>query len=295
MRQISVIAGPASIDLASNISERLKAELVIPEIRVFPDGESKIRIPDVADTCVIVQSTYPPVDTHLVQALMMARRCRDAGAQVCMVIPYLAYSRQDRPFLEGESVTISLIAKLLAAAGAQQVMTLEIHSQLAMSHFAPLEIENISSIPLLADHARSMNLKKPIAVSPDAGGADRVRDFARRLGCDAFVLSKSRDRASGEVGMEDPDLDCSGRDALLVDDMISSGGSIIKAAQVLRNKGARKVYAMCAHALLLGDAAAKISQAGVEAIIGTNSIPNKYAKVDVCPAIAEALTSRYQR
>lgn len=294
MRHISVVAGPASVDLASKISEKLGSELVVPEIKVFPDGESKIRIPDVADTCVIVQSTYPPVDTHLVQALMMAKRCRDGGAEVCMVIPYLAYARQDRPFIEGESVTISLIAKLFAAAGAQHVMTVEIHSQLGMSYFAPLGIENVSSTRLLADHARTMNLNKPIAISPDAGGADRVKEFAHHLKCDTFTLKKSRDRATGEVKIEEPDLDCRGRDALLVDDMISSGGSIMAAAKVLRKKGASKVYALCAHALLLDDAPKKIAEAGVDGIVGTNSIPNEYAKVDLSPAIAEVLTSRYR-
>lgn len=294
MRHISVVAGPASVDLASKISEKLGSELVVPEIKIFCDGESKIRIPDVADTCVIVQSTYPPVDTHLIQALMMANRCRDGGAEVCMVIPYMAYARQDRPFIEGESVTISLIAKLFAAAGAQHVMTVEIHSQLGMSYFAPLGIENVSSTRLLADHARTMNLNKPIAISPDAGGADRVKEFARHLKCDTFTLKKSRDRATGEVRIEEPDLDCRGRDALLVDDMISSGGSIMAAARVLRKKGASKVYAMCAHALLLDDAPKKIAEAGVDGIIGTNSIPNEYAKVDLSPAIAEVLASRYR-
>jgi ribose-phosphate pyrophosphokinase len=227
------------------------------------------------------------------QALMMARKCADDGARdVCAVIPYLAYARQDRAFLEGEVVSIAVVAKLLAAAGVKHLVTVDIHSQLAMSHFR--SIENVSSIPLLADYAARMKLRRPVAVSPDAGGADRAKEFADRLKTDAVVLKKSRDRKTGEVTVEERlDIDVSGRDAILVDDMISSGGSIVKAAEVLHKKGACKVYAMCAHALLIGDAAQRIKAAGVQEIIATNSIPGEYSRVDLSAAMVQALESRY--
>jgi ribose-phosphate pyrophosphokinase len=292
--EISVIAGPASPDLADKTARRLGAQLVAAELRVFSDGESKIRISGAGKNCVVVQSTHPPVDTHLMQALMMARKCADDGArEVCAVIPYLAYARQDRAFLEGEVVSIALVAKLLEAAGVRHVITVDIHSQLAMSHFA--SIQNVSSIPILADYAASkMKLHRPIVVSPDAGGADRAKEFAQRLKTDTVALKKSRDRTTGEVTVDEKiDIDVSGRDAVLVDDMISSGGSIVKAAEVLRRRGAGKVYAMCAHALLIGDAAQKIRSAGVQDIIATNSVSGEYAKVDLSPAIADALKSRY--
>jgi len=139
-----------------------------------------------------------------------------------------------------------------------------------------------------------MMLCRPIAVSPDAGGADRAKEFAKHSKIDALVLKKSRDRTTGEVEVDEKlDIDVSGRDALLVDDMISSGGSIVKAAEVLHNRGAGKVYAMCAHALLIGDAAQKIKAAGVQDIIATNSVPGEYAKVDLSPAIVEVVKSRY--
>lgn len=263
------------------------------ELRIFSDGESKIRMGEAGKNCVVVQSTHPPPDTHLLQALMMARKCADDRARdVCAVIPYLAYARQDRAFLEGEVVSIALVAKLLAAAGVKHVVTVDIHSQLAMSHFG--SIENVSSIPLLADYAAKMKLRRPVAVSPDAGGAGRAKEFAKRMKTDAVALKKSRDRTTGEVTVDEKlDIDVSGRDALLVDDMISSGVSIVKAAEVLRNKGADRVYAMCAHALLIGDAAQMIKAAGVQDIIATNSVPGEYAKVDLSPAIANALEARY--
>ena len=293
MPDISVIAGPASTDLAEKIAKRLGAQLVAAELRIFSDGESKIKMGRAGKDCVIVQSTHPPTDTHLMQALMMARKCADDGARdICAVIPYLAYARQDRAFLDGEAVSIALVAKLLEAAGARHVVTVDIHSQLAMSHFA--SIQNVSSIPLLADYAAKMKLQRPVAVSPDAGGAGRAIEFAKCLKAVVVVLKKSRDRTTGEVTVdEDLDIDVAGRDAILVDDMISSGESIIKAAGLLRKKGTGKVYAVCAHALLIGDAAQKIRAAGVQDIISTNSVPGEYARVDLSPAIAEALESRH--
>jgi len=294
--EISVISGPASSDLAARIAKHLDAQLMTAELRVFSDGESKIKIGSkAAGNCIIVQSAHPPADTHLMQILMMAKKCADSGAQdVCAVIPYLAYARQDRAFLEGEVVSIALVAKLLEAAGIRHVITVDVHSQLAMSHFT-IGIQNVSSIPLLANYASTrMKLQQPITVSPDAGGSDRAREFAKHLKTDMMALKKSRDRSTGEVTVDGKlDIDVTGRDVILVDDMISSGSSIVKAAEVLRKKGAGKVYAMCAHALLIGDAAHRIKAAGVQDIIATNSVPGEYSKVDMSPAIADALKSRY--
>ena len=264
------------------------------ELRVFSDGESKIKMGKAGRNCVIVQATHPPADTHLMQLMMMAKKCVDDGAKdVCAVIPYLAYARQDRAFLEGEVVSIALVAKLLETAGVRHVITIDIHSQLAASHFASLQ--NVSSIPLLAGYAATkIKLHRPIVVSPDAGGADRAKEFAQRLQTDIVTLKKSRDRTTGEVTVDEKlESDVFGRDAVLVDDMISSGGSIIKAAEMLRKKGASKVYAMCAHALLIDDAAKKIKAAGVQDVIATNSVPGEYARVDLSPAITDALKVRH--
>jgi ribose-phosphate pyrophosphokinase len=290
---ISVIAGPSSPGLAEKITKRLGAQLVQAELHVFSDGESKIKIGRTAKNCIIVQSTYPPTDTHLMQALMIAKKCADDGAgDICAVIPYLAYARQDRAFLEGEVVSVALVAKLLEAAGVRHVVTVDIHSQLAMSHFA--DMQNVSSIPLLAERANAMKLQRPIAVSPDAGGTDRAKEFAKYLKTDMVALKKTRDRNTGEVTIDGKlEVDIAGRDAILIDDMISSGRSIIKAAEVLRKNGAGRIYAMCAHALLIGDASKKIKAASVQDIIATNSVPGEYAKVDLSPAIAAALKSRY--
>jgi ribose-phosphate pyrophosphokinase len=163
-----------------------------------------------------------------------------------------------------------------------------------MSYFA--SIQNVSSIPLLADYASKMRLHDPIAVSPDAGGTNRAKEFARHLDIDVLVLKKSRHRVTGDVTVEeslDNNIDISKRDAIVIDDIISSGSSLIKAAEVLNKKGVGKIYAMCAHALLIRDAAEKIKSAGVEDIVSTNSVPSQYSKVDLSPEIALVLKSRY--
>jgi ribose-phosphate pyrophosphokinase len=286
---ISIVAGPSSSELAAGIAKHLGARLVPVDLRVFPDGESKVRLAgSCGRKCAIVQSTYPPSDTHLLQAMMMAKKCADDGADVCAVIPYLAYARQDKAFLEGEAVTAALIAKLLSAAGARSVITVDIHSEKALKFFS--NITNISSMQLLAAYAEGMKLKNVIVVSPDTGGITRAQEFARILKTDMIALKKSRDRNTGEVTVEQEiEVNISGRDAILIDDMVSSGGSIVKAAEVLRKNSVHRIYAMCAHALLIGDAASRIAAAGVQNVIATNSIPGKHALVDLSTALSEAL------
>jgi ribose-phosphate pyrophosphokinase len=293
LTEISVVAGPASSDLANNIAVRLEAQLTVASLRIFSDGESSIKLGKVGKNCVIVQSTHPPTDTHLIQLLMMAKKCTDNGAQhLCAVVPYLCYARQDRVFLEGEVVSIDLVAKLFKTVGVKHIITVDIHSQRAMSYFT--SIQNVSSVPLLADYASKMKLHDPIAVSPDAGGANRAMEFARHLDIDVLALKKYRDRATGEVTVDEKlDMDISKRDVIVIDDIISSGGSIIKAAEVLHKKGVGRIFAMCAHALLIREAAQKIKSAGVQDIISTNSVPGEYSKVELSSEIALALKSRY--
>jgi ribose-phosphate pyrophosphokinase len=291
-KEVSIIAGPSSYDLATKIAKDLGAELVPVDVHTFIDGESKIKMNKVEKKyCIIVQSIYPPVDRHLLQALMMIKKCIDCSASnLCTVIPYMAYARQDRAFVEGEVVSIALVAKLLETVGTKQLMTVDIHSSLALSHFT-IDVHNVSSIPLLANYAaNNMKFSNPIVASPDVGGIKRVEQFAKILKLDAIALKKARDRSTGEVSIDEK-LDSSivGRDVILVDDMISSGDSIIKACRVLKENRSGKIYVMCAHALLIGDAIQKIKASGIEDLIATNSIPNKWAKVDISPIISANL------
>jgi len=292
-KDVSIIAGPSSLDLATAIAKDLDAELVPVDLRIFPDGESKIRMRKTdKDYCIVVQSSYPPTDRHLLQALMMLKRCsEDGAANVCAVMPYMAYSRQDRAFLDGEVVSMALVAKLIETVGTNQLITVDIHSPASLSYFT-IETQNISAVDLLADYAAvKIKPNAPIVVSPDMGGAKRAAEFAKMLGTDMVALTKSRDKNTAEVFIEEKELNSNvvGRDLILLDDMISTGESIVEACRFLRRYKPNKIYAICTHALLIGEATTRIKAAGVEEIISTNSVPGTNAKVDLAPLISTQL------
>jgi len=292
-KDVSIIAGPSSLDLATAIAKHLDAELVPVDLRIFPDGESKIKMRRVDnDYCIVVQSTYPPTDRHLLQALMMIKRCsEDGAANVCAVMPYMAYSRQDRAFLDGEVVSMALVAKLIETVGTKRLITVDIHSPASLSYFT-IDTQNISAVGLLADYAAvKIKPNAPIVVSPDLGGAKRAVKFARMLGTDMVALKKIRDKDTAEVIIEEKELNSSvvGRDLILLDDMISTGESIVEACRFLRRYKPNKIYAICTHALLIGDATTRIKAAGVEEIISTNSVPGINTKVDLAPLITTKL------
>jgi ribose-phosphate pyrophosphokinase len=290
-QKFCVLAGPASKDLAKNVSKILRAELIDVELKIFPDGESKIKIDGDLDGkfTIIVQSTYPPVDSHLVQSLLMVSKAKKMGANVCAVIPYLAYARQDKEFLKGEAVSMELIGNLFTSSGAKNVITVDVHSQMALSYFK-VQAYNVSAVPLLADYFRSKKLFQPLAVSPDAGGSARAKEFAKVMGTTSIALPKVRDKKTGDVKIDPdaPELKAAiGRDVILIDDMISTGGSIVKATEVLLKAGCKKVLVACTHPLLLNGALDKIIDAGASEVIGTNTVPSQVSKVDVAPAICD--------
>ena len=292
-KDVAIIAGPSSLDLGTSIAKHLEAELVPVDLKIFPDGESKIKVRKVEkDYCIIVQSTYPPTDRHLLQALMMIKRCSEDGStNVWAIMPYMAYSRQDREFLDGEVVSTALVAKLVETVGTKRLITVDIHSPASLSYFM-IDTQNISAVGLLAEYAASkIKLNAPIVVSPDLGGAKRAVEFARILGTDMVALTKSRDKDTAQVFIVEKELNSNlvGRDLILLDDMISTGESIVEACRFLRRYSPNKIYAMCTHALLIGDAMTRIKAAGVEEIISTNSIPGVNAKVDLAQLISAQL------
>jgi ribose-phosphate pyrophosphokinase len=288
---VTVIGGKASEDLAKKLAKKLKADFISSDLRIFPDGESKITInaKPKRGKIIIVNSTYPPVDSNLIQTLSLISKARQYSSDVVSVIPYLGYARQDREFLPGEIVTLSVIAKLLKASGAGKVIVVDIHSQMGMTHF-DIPVRNISAVQELVNHFKKLNLKDPLVVSPDLGGATRAEEFAKLYGTDFIALKKQRDRKTGRVEIMTLNLDgVKGRDLVLVDDMISTGGSIVKATEFLRKQKCRRVYVACTHALLIDNAEKKIRKAGISGIISTNTIPGNTSIVDVSGIIAKAI------
>ena len=290
MVKFTVIGGGASKDLAKRLARRLRAVYIETETKIFPDGESKITLRKIPKKSVIlvVQSTYPPVDTNLLQVLSIISQVRKISSRTFAIIPYMGYARQDKQFLSGEVITMSVVAKMLQSAGAKKVIVVDIHSNTALNHFN-IPTENISAIPELAKYFKKLNLKNPLVVSPDAGGSSRSKKFASLLKSDFIVLKKHRDRKTGRVSIQTTKADVQGKDLIIVDDMISTGGSVIKAAQFLKKQKCKRVFVACTHGLLVGDAEKKIRKAGVSRIISTNTIPGNTSKVDVSGILAKSV------
>ena len=288
--KFTVIGGNASKDLAKRIARRLKAKYVDADTRTFPDGESKITFRHNLKKSVVlvVQSTYPPVDTNLLQILSIISEVKKISSKIYAIMPYMGYARQDRQFLNGEIVTMSVVAKMLQAAGAKKAIAVDIHSKTALRHFK-IPTENVSAIPELAKYLKKLKLKNPIVVSPDTGGSLRAKKFADILKSDFITLKKSRNRKTGKVSIQSTKADVNGKDLIIVDDIISTGGSVVKATQFLKKQKCKRVFVVCTHGLLVGDAEKNIKKAGVTQIISTNTIPRSISKVDVSGVIAQAV------
>lgn len=294
MKDIAVLPGPSSITLGTSIASSLNVDPVDVELRTFSDGESKIRINAnlVNKRCVVVQSTFPPVDSHYLQTLMMISYCIKSGAaEVIPVVPYMGYARQDRTFLEGEVVTMALIAKLFDCFQINNLVTIDIHSSTALSCFN-LNVINISSIPLLAKYAQTnFNLIEPLIVSPDQGGAIRAEVFSEILKTSSTSLRKKRDRETGNITIEENlDIVAKDRDIILIDDMISSGGTIMKAIDVLKKNDCNRIFVMCVHALSDEQSLDALRKTGIQDLISTNSIPRSCSKIDLSDEIAKTLS-----
>ena len=291
MSKLSVISGKSSEKLAKELSKKIKANFVKSEIKVFPDGESKITLIGKISKkkSVVVQSVYPPVDTNLIQIFSLIAKAKENSSEVDVVIPYMGYARQDREFLPGEIVTMKVLGKLFKGAGASKIIVVDIHSLIGLKHF-PIKTKNVTAIPDLVNYFKKLSLKNPLVVSPDQGGKERAREFAREFNSDYIALEKIRNRKTGKVKIKTKNLDeVKNRDLVLVDDMISTGGSIIKATQFLKKQKCKKIYVACTHALLMNNAEKKIKKAGITSIISTNTIPGKTSKVDISKTIAKAI------
>lgn len=287
----TVIGGPASGNLAKRIANKLDAKFIESSLRPFPDGENKVTIMGKPrGKVIVVQSTPPPVDSNLVQLLSLVSKAQKTASQVTAVVPYLCYMRQDMEFLTGEIVTSQMVAKLLKAAGATRVITVDIHSKLAMNYFE-IPIRNTSAVPKLASYFRKTRLKKPMVVAPDLFWSSKAKEFARILDTEYIALNKQRDRKTGKLKiLQKKKIDLLGRDIILVDDMISTGISMVKAAQYVRAQNCGRIFAACTHALLVDDAETNLKDAGIVKLVSTNTILNKASQIDVSDILAQSIT-----
>ena len=291
MKNFTVIGSKSSEDLAKKIAKKLNAKYLKSDLKIFPDGEGKITIngkPKKGEI-VVVQSTFPPVDSNLIQIFSLISKAKQYSSNVITVVPYFGYARQDREFLQGEIITMKVLAKIFKSLGVSKIIVVDIHSKIALNFFK-FSAKNVSAVPQLVKYFKKLKIRNPLIVSPDQGGVLRAKEFAKLFETNYVALKKQRNRKTGKVRIESSNLDqVKGRDLIIVDDMISTGGSIIKATEFLKKQKCKKVYVACTHALLREGAEKKIKKAGVSKIISANTIPGNTAIVDVSGIIAKAI------
>ena len=288
---MKIILGPASTALAEKIAELTGYAKVPVAYKTFPDGENYIRLEGTMKdgNVAIVQTTSPPQDSRLMQLAFIADAANRNGVRkVTAVVPYLAYARQDKMFLQGEGISIETVAQMLKAAGVDALITVNIHAESALSKF-PFPAKTLSAIPLLAEYFVQKGCKKAFALAPDKGARYIAQQAQQVLQGEAGQLEKQRDRYTGQTSQTGKGLNVKGQTVIIFDDIISTGGTIVGAAKILRELGAAHVYTACVHGLLIGDAEKCILDAGVEEIVATDSVPSHVSKVSLAPLIAKAL------
>ncbi len=276
---MKVVAGQSSPLLAKRIAEKLGCELAKTTYKVFPDGELYVRVERV-DRAVVVQSINSNKD--LVQLMLIFDAL--GNAEITAVIPYMGYSRQDREFNEGEAVSIRAIAKMIESY-ADEVITVNIHSEKAKSYFKKLV--EVDAMPLIGKYYEGRDI---LMISPDLGSLNRVKVASSYAGCKFDYLEKERISAE-EVIIKPKSLNVEGKDVVIVDDIISTGGTIVEATKVLRDLGAKSVECACVHAVLAGDALNKLLNAGLKRVIATDTIEKSVSVISVAEAIVSALKS----
>jgi ribose-phosphate pyrophosphokinase len=290
-----VIPGPSSLGLGWRIAERLGVEPAPVEHRVFPDGESYIKLTKhvAGENVVIVQTTAPNPDTRLMQLLLMARTAKDFGAEkIVAVVPYLAYARQDKRFTDLESLSLDVIFGMLECAGVTDLVTVNIHNEAStrgVEERHKVKFHNISAVPLLAEYLKKEGFGGAYSLSPDKGAIYIAEAASNVLGGGYNYFEKARDRKTGEITMAVKDLNIVGRKAVVFDDMISSGGTMAKAVEALTAQGAKKVAAACTHVLYMPGAEEKIRKAGADPIISTNTIETPFSRVSVAGIVADKI------
>ncbi len=296
-----LIVGPASQILGVKIANELGIESLNTEFKTFPDGENYVRINIEDETniagkdVIIVQSTGPSSsgnqNTRLIELFMMIDAVKRMGAtKIIVVIPYLAYARQDKVFRPGECAFANVILSIIDSMRIDELYVCDVHAPKVLQDLICNKVVNIDTMKILADYIKTLGAKDIVVVAPDKGAVERSKAFAKYFGEEVPVdfFEKRRDVKTGEIIMSGK-LSLQGKDVVISDDIIATGGTMATAIKLSKESGANKVYAVASHALLLQNAKFCILNAGADEIIGTDSIDNEVARVSLAKAITDYL------
>jgi ribose-phosphate pyrophosphokinase len=278
-----LFTGNANRELAQEISSSLGVELGRAKVGHFSDGEADIEIYQNvrARDVFVVQSTCAPTNEHLMELLIMVDALKRASARrITAVIPYFGYARQDRRSRSTRvPISAKVVANLLETVGVERLLSMDLHAD-QIQGFFDIPVDNIYASPVLLADLKSKNYKDLVVVSPDIGGVVRARALAKQLGCDLAIIDKRRPTANvSEVMHVIGEID--GRNCVIMDDMIDTAGTLVKAAEVLKERGAKRVYAYCTHAVFSGPAIERIAKSDLDEVVITNTIPmNDAAKAN---------------
>jgi ribose-phosphate pyrophosphokinase len=295
--ELKLIAGSANPELARRISSELGVPLTDPRLRHFPDGEINVKIEDSmrGHDVFVIQPTSPPVNEHLMELFIILDALRRASAgRVTAVIPYYGYARKERKTQPREPISAKLVANFITLAGADRLLLLDLHAE-AIEGFFDVPTDHLSPHRIFADYLKTKNLHHLTIVAPDAGGGRRAEAVANDLQA-PIAFGYKRRTGEGDVDTIAVSGDVKGRDCVVVEDIITTGGTITKVVQALRNQGAGRVLVAATHPVFTGNAVERLKQANVEEVIVTDSVPIDAEKLgppltvlSVAPLLAEAI------
>ncbi len=297
MTRLKIFSGNANVDLARDICAYLSVPIGAAVVKRFSDGEINVDIGENvrgADV-FIVQPTCPPVNDHLMELLiLMDALKRSSAKRVTAVIPYYGYARQDRKVLPRAPITAKLVADLLTAAGVSRILTMDLHAGQIQGYFN-IPVDHLYAAPVMLDYIRANWGNDIVFVSPDAGGVERARAFAKRLNATLAIIDKRR-AAPNVSEVMNIIGDVEGKSAVLLDDMVDTAGTMVQSAEALAKKGAKRVFACATHAVLSGPAIERLEKSVIGQLVVTNSIPlrekaacAKIRVLSVAPLLGEAI------
>jgi len=274
LNNLKILSGNSNIQLAQAICKGLDISLGKANVKKFSDGEIQVEIEDNVRgmDVFVVQSTCTPVNRSLMELLIMMDAIKRASAErITAVIPYYGYARQDRKVAPRVPITAKLVADLITTAGANRILTVDLHAG-QIQGFFNIPVDHLYSAPVMVEFIKEKYTDNLVIVSPDAGGVERARAFAKRLGSNLAIIDKRRPQPN-ESNIMNIIGDIEGKTALLLDDMVDTAGTLTQSANALIEKGATKVVACCTHPVLSGQAVEKINQSALQDLVVTDTIP----------------------